>query len=192
MWNWALTPCLSGPPLSVISIEDGQRDITASISHGSPCVRARAGRLELDGRSGRARARRRALRRAGDTVQRGLDLSRTASATRSACASSTHLDGSVHAAAWRTPTSRSRSTPVRWTSPDCRRGADQPVHRPDDELDLARWAHDALALALPIQLLCRPDCKGLCPVCGASLNDADPPSTSTELSPTRAGPSFAN
>jgi uncharacterized protein len=43
-----------------------------------------------------------------------------------------------------------------------------------DELDLAGWAHDSLALALPLQLLCRPDCMGLCPVCGASLNDADP------------------
>jgi uncharacterized protein len=43
-----------------------------------------------------------------------------------------------------------------------------------DELELSQWAHDALALALPIQLLCRPDCAGLCPVCGASLNDADP------------------
>ncbi len=42
-----------------------------------------------------------------------------------------------------------------------------------DELDLSTWAHDALALALPLQLLCRPDCRGLCPVCGASLNDAD-------------------
>ena len=43
-----------------------------------------------------------------------------------------------------------------------------------DELELAGWAHDALSLALPFQLLCRPDCAGLCPVCGASLNDADP------------------
>jgi DUF177 domain-containing protein len=41
-----------------------------------------------------------------------------------------------------------------------------------DELDLGAWAHDALALALPLQLLCRPDCSGLCPVCGVSLNDA--------------------
>lgn len=43
-----------------------------------------------------------------------------------------------------------------------------------DELDVGAWAHDALALAMPIQFLCRPDCAGLCPVCGASLNDADP------------------
>ncbi|HEX3172714.1 MAG TPA: DUF177 domain-containing protein [Solirubrobacterales bacterium] len=44
----------------------------------------------------------------------------------------------------------------------------------DDELDLGRWAHDAAVLAIPTQVLCRPDCAGLCPICGASLNDADP------------------
>lgn len=43
-----------------------------------------------------------------------------------------------------------------------------------DELDVGAWAHDALALAMPEKFLCRPDCRGLCPVCGASLNDADP------------------
>lgn len=44
----------------------------------------------------------------------------------------------------------------------------------EDELDIGRWAHDATLLALPTRLLCRPDCAGLCPVCGVSLNDADP------------------
>ena len=44
----------------------------------------------------------------------------------------------------------------------------------EDELDLGRWAHDAAVLAIPTRILCRPDCAGLCPVCGASLNDADP------------------
>jgi uncharacterized protein len=39
-------------------------------------------------------------------------------------------------------------------------------------LDLHAWARDALALALPTQLLCRPDCAGLCPVCGADLSAA--------------------
>lgn len=43
----------------------------------------------------------------------------------------------------------------------------------DDELDLGRWAHDAAILALSTQILCRPDCAGLCPVCGESLNDVD-------------------
>jgi len=41
-------------------------------------------------------------------------------------------------------------------------------------LDLAAWARDALALSLPEKLLCRPDCAGLCAVCGADLNHADP------------------
>lgn len=41
----------------------------------------------------------------------------------------------------------------------------------DDELDIGRWAHDATLLALPTRFLCRPDCAGLCPVCGESLND---------------------
>lgn len=41
----------------------------------------------------------------------------------------------------------------------------------DDELDLGRWAHDAILLALPTRFLCRPDCAGLCPICGESLND---------------------
>ena len=41
----------------------------------------------------------------------------------------------------------------------------------DDRLDLAAWARDATALALPDKILCRPDCAGLCPVCGLNLND---------------------
>jgi uncharacterized protein len=45
-----------------------------------------------------------------------------------------------------------------------------------EELDLGRWAHDAavLALPVPVRILCRADCAGLCPVCGEPLNDADP------------------
>jgi uncharacterized protein len=39
-----------------------------------------------------------------------------------------------------------------------------------EQLDLSAWAHDALVLALPDQILCRLDCAGLCPVCGADLN----------------------
>jgi uncharacterized protein len=57
-------------------------------------------------------------------------------------------------------------------------GTDDPELRSpyvsDDELDIGRWAHDATMLALPTRFLCRPDCAGLCPVCGESLNDADP------------------
>src|SRR5271170_7723470 len=41
-------------------------------------------------------------------------------------------------------------------------------------LDLAAWARDAFALALPATVLCRPDCAGLCPVCAIDLNEAGP------------------
>src|SRR5919198_6431841 len=40
----------------------------------------------------------------------------------------------------------------------------------DDRLELSDWARDAVALALPDKILCRPDCAGLCPVCGRELN----------------------
>ena len=40
-----------------------------------------------------------------------------------------------------------------------------------DELDISGWARDAVALALPDKILCRPDCAGLCPVCGKDLNE---------------------
>ena len=38
-------------------------------------------------------------------------------------------------------------------------------------LDVSAWARDAVALALPEKILCRPDCAGLCPVCGKNLNE---------------------
>ena len=41
----------------------------------------------------------------------------------------------------------------------------------DGELQLSQWARDAIATALPAQILCRSDCAGLCPVCGKDLND---------------------
>jgi uncharacterized protein len=44
----------------------------------------------------------------------------------------------------------------------------------DGVLDLKAWARDALALSVPANLLCREDCAGLCPLCGANLNEAGP------------------
>ncbi len=41
-------------------------------------------------------------------------------------------------------------------------------------LELAPWAREALALALPATVLCRPDCAGLCATCGVDLNTAGP------------------
>jgi uncharacterized protein len=44
----------------------------------------------------------------------------------------------------------------------------------DETLDLAGWARDAFALSAPLQVLCRADCAGLCPVCAVDLNEAGP------------------
>ena len=40
----------------------------------------------------------------------------------------------------------------------------------EGHLDMRAWARDALALALPVQIVCREDCAGLCAVCGENLN----------------------
>ncbi len=42
----------------------------------------------------------------------------------------------------------------------------------EGELDVGAWARDALALALPTQIVCTEDCLGLCSVCGENLNRA--------------------
>jgi uncharacterized protein len=41
----------------------------------------------------------------------------------------------------------------------------------DGDLDLHAWARDALLLALPVQITCRAECRGLCPQCGLNLNE---------------------
>jgi uncharacterized protein len=40
----------------------------------------------------------------------------------------------------------------------------------DERLLVGTWARDAIALEIPEQVLCRPACLGLCPVCGKDLN----------------------
>ena len=56
-------------------------------------------------------------------------------------------------------------------------GESEELHTPyleQEQLELTGWVRDALLLALPARLLCREDCHGLCPVCGADLNTVDP------------------
>jgi uncharacterized protein len=40
-----------------------------------------------------------------------------------------------------------------------------------NQLEVSQWARDAVGLALPDKILCRPDCAGLCGECGKNLND---------------------
>jgi uncharacterized protein len=49
-------------------------------------------------------------------------------------------------------------------------GVDSPYVE-DGELDIGAWTRDALALAVPAQVLCREGCLGLCPRCGENLNE---------------------
>jgi uncharacterized protein len=59
---------------------------------------------------------------------------------------------------------------------------------PGDRLPLDTMARDALVLGFPGFPLCRPDCAGLCPVCGADRNSGDCGHGGTEqLDPRWAG-----
>jgi uncharacterized protein len=42
-----------------------------------------------------------------------------------------------------------------------------------DQLDLEPMVREAVLLELPLAPLCRPDCAGLCPQCGANRNEHD-------------------
>jgi uncharacterized protein len=44
----------------------------------------------------------------------------------------------------------------------------------EEILDLAAWARDAFALAMPTKILCSEDCPGLCPICAVDLAEAGP------------------
>jgi uncharacterized protein len=43
----------------------------------------------------------------------------------------------------------------------------------DQHIDLAPLIREYALLDIPINPICKPDCKGLCPVCGQNLNEAD-------------------
>jgi DUF177 domain-containing protein len=56
-----------------------------------------------------------------------------------------------------------------------------------DKLDLSGWGRDSVVLALPDKILCRPDCAGLCPVCGKNLNREPHGHEGEEIDPRWAG-----
>jgi len=108
-----------------------------------------------------------------DAIEARLDLSRPSSGYAFRLRFSLRLDGPC----MRCLDSASQELEVDVREVDQQNTEDEELRSPyvaDDELDVGRWAHDAAVLAAPVQFLCRPDCAGLCPVCGESLNDADP------------------
>lgn len=51
--------------------------------------------------------------------------------------------------------------------------ADYELVSPDRTIDLSGALVSALVMETPFVVLCREDCRGLCPVCGANLNEGD-------------------
>lgn len=52
--------------------------------------------------------------------------------------------------------------------------ADDGVHFFEgDSIDLLPYIEQALFLAMPMKILCREDCRGLCPTCGQNLNNKE-------------------
>lgn len=47
------------------------------------------------------------------------------------------------------------------------------IEVPDSLLDVAELARTVFYLELPTRVLCREDCKGLCPVCGTDKNERE-------------------
>jgi uncharacterized protein len=138
-----------------------------SLSHGEGArldLGVRLDPLELGGQ---------AYAPAGDSIEVRLDISRPTNAYAFRLRFPLRVEG---------PCMRCLEQAVVTTEVDAREvdqsnTEDEELRSPymiDDDLHLGSWAHDAAILALPTRILCRPDCAGLCPVCGESLNDADP------------------
>ncbi len=56
---------------------------------------------------------------------------------------------------------------------NCNTDNDEYVVCEDNTLDLNELAVSDILLSLPTKILCKADCKGLCYVCGADLNETD-------------------
>jgi uncharacterized protein len=126
-------------------------------------ARVRVDGLELGGQPYEA---------SGGAVDAQLDVSRTLSGY----ALRLRFDAQLEGACMRCMADARPVIPVDAREVD-QPGEAEELHSPyleDGTLEVARWAHDALVLALPAKILCREDCRGLCSVCGADLNAADP------------------
>ena len=129
-------------------------------------------RLELEVDPGQLRLGGESYEVAGDSVAARLDISRTAAAY----AVRMRFTAQVSGPCMRCLEAADVGVEVDAREVDQPGSEDEELRSPyiqDDELELGAWAHDALALALPLQLLCRSECRGLCPVCGVSLNEID-------------------
>ena len=54
---------------------------------------------------------------------------------------------------------------------------------PDMQLNLEDFCYPDIVMSLPTKLLCKDNCKGLCPTCGKNLNDGDCGCRTKEIDP---------
>jgi uncharacterized protein len=57
----------------------------------------------------------------------------------------------------------------------------------DAHLDLTPLVREDMLLSVPMRVLCRPDCKGLCPQCGANWNEGPCDCPAEAIDPRWAG-----
>lgn len=63
----------------------------------------------------------------------------------------------------------------------------EPFVGEDGMIDLGPLVRELSLLAVPIKVLCRPDCLGLCQECGANLNEGECGCPAEEIDPRLAG-----
>jgi uncharacterized protein len=61
------------------------------------------------------------------------------------------------------------------------------IHQLEGEVDLTETLREAVVIAVPLQRVCRPECQGLCPQCGADLNQGPCGCPQDEIDPRWAG-----
>lgn len=54
---------------------------------------------------------------------------------------------------------------------------------PDMRLDLEDFCYPDIVMSLPTKLLCKDDCRGICPACGQNLNEGSCNCSSQEIHP---------
>jgi uncharacterized protein len=72
-------------------------------------------------------------------------------------------------------------------TPDPDETADDYPLEPEGMLELEQMVRDAIGVELPFSPLCRPDCLGLCPICGGDRNLGECPGDHVEMDPRWSG-----
>jgi uncharacterized protein len=101
----------------------------------------------------------------GGVLVRGT-LAATATASCARCLAPTTRDVAVEVLELHRATAEHDDEPIDEDEDDL----DYELVDGDTQLELDQMVRDALVVGQPVRTLCRPDCAGLCPTCGADRN----------------------